>query len=107
MVTLSMKKSTAIGVSYLNSKVSMYLTLLECPENLRDDGKDSPTGSEHFTIYNNLHLPRVVQNLSETLKALKLSQMYDYCQLCTKCQSFESHSQLQWHCTDTLFGLIS
>lgn len=48
MVTLSMKKSTAIGVSFLNSKVTMYLTLLEFPENLRDDGKDSITGCKQF-----------------------------------------------------------
>lgn len=48
MITLSIKKSTVIGGSFLNSKVSVYLTLLECPENLRDDGKDSPTGCEHI-----------------------------------------------------------
>lgn len=46
MVTISMKKSTALDGGFLNSKVSGYLTLLECPENLRDDGKDSPTGCE-------------------------------------------------------------
>lgn len=48
MVTLSMKKSTAIGVSFLNSKVTVYLTLLECPENLQDDGKDSSTCCEQI-----------------------------------------------------------
>lgn len=46
MVTLSMKKSTAIGVSFLNSKFTVYLTLLEWPENLRDE--DSSNGSEQI-----------------------------------------------------------